>query len=396
MQEITLNFSPQSLTLLNVVLGVVMFGIAIDLRVADFKRVLQLPRAVFAGLCAQFLALPAATFVLIQILRPAPEFALGMLLVSSCPGGNISNFITHRAGGNAALSVSMTAFATVGAIALTPANIALWGNLYEPTRKILESTFIDPVSVAITVAFMLILPLCLGIALNTWRPKISAKIRKPMQWLSMAIFVAFIVIALAANWTFFLNYAGMVAAFVYLHNALALGGGYTLARLTGLSKQTMSEVFRDLEDGGWVQLALKRGAKAVVGVDLLMIEPIPGAELIQADFTHAGVDQQLIDALGGAPDLVLSDMAHNTIGHRQTDHLKIIALIEIAADFALRTLKPGGHFVTKNFQGGDAGGVLAELRANFRDVKYIKPASSRKDSSEVYLVALGRLGDGAA
>lgn len=143
--------------------------------------------------------------------------------------------------------------------------------------------------------------------------------------------------------------------------------------------------------GGWVQVALNRGATHVVGVDLLMIEPIPGAELIQADFTHAGVDKQLMDALGGAPDLVLSDMAHNTIGHRQTDHLKIIALIEIAADFALRTLKPGGAFVTKNFQGGDAGGVLADLRANFREVKFVKPESSRKDSSEVYLVALGRL-----
>lgn len=142
--------------------------------------------------------------------------------------------------------------------------------------------------------------------------------------------------------------------------------------------------------GGWVQVALKRGAQAVVGVDLLMIEPIPGAELIQADFTHPGVDQQLIEALGGAPDVVLSDMAHNTIGHRKTDHLKIVALIESAAEFALRTLKPGGHFVTKNFQGGDAGGVLADLRAEFREVKYVKPASSRKDSSEVYLVALGR------
>lgn len=142
--------------------------------------------------------------------------------------------------------------------------------------------------------------------------------------------------------------------------------------------------------GGWVQVALARGASSVVGVDLLMIEPIPGAELIQADFTHPGVDQQLIEALGGAPDVVLSDMAHNTIGHRKTDHLKIVALIESAAEFALRTLKPGGHFVTKNFQGGDAGGVLADLRAEFREVKYVKPASSRKDSSEVYLVALGR------
>lgn len=142
--------------------------------------------------------------------------------------------------------------------------------------------------------------------------------------------------------------------------------------------------------GGWVQVALKRGAKAVVGVDLLPIEPIPGAELIQADFTHPGVDRRMMDLLGGPPDLVLSDMAHNTVGHRKTDHLKIIALIEIAADFAIRTLKPGGHFVSKNFQGGDAGGVLARLRAEFETVKYVKPESSRKDSAEVFLVALNR------
>ena len=142
--------------------------------------------------------------------------------------------------------------------------------------------------------------------------------------------------------------------------------------------------------GGWVQLALKRGAKSVVGVDLLPIEPIPGAELIQADFTHPGVDQQMMDLLGGAPDIVLSDMAHNTVGHRQTDHLKIIALIEIAADFAIRTLKPGGHFVSKNFQGGDAGGVLARLREEFETVKYVKPESSRKDSAEVFLVAMNK------
>ena len=143
--------------------------------------------------------------------------------------------------------------------------------------------------------------------------------------------------------------------------------------------------------GGWVQVCVNRGAGAVVGVDLLPIEPIRGAELIQADFTDPGVDDQLIELLGGAPDLVLSDMAHNTVGHRQTDHLKIIALIEIAAAFAIRTLKPGGAFVTKNFQGGDAGGVLADLRANFQEVKYVKPNASRKGSSEVYLVALNRL-----
>ncbi|MCZ8194193.1 RlmE family RNA methyltransferase [Brevundimonas sp.] len=142
--------------------------------------------------------------------------------------------------------------------------------------------------------------------------------------------------------------------------------------------------------GGWTEVALKRGAAAVAGVDLLPIVPIPGAMLIEADFTAPGVDQQLIDALGGPPDLVLSDMAHNTIGHRKTDHMKIIALIEIAADFAIRTLKPGGAFLTKSFQGGDLGEVMGRLRAAFDEVKIVKPGASRKDSAEVFLVARGK------
>ncbi len=141
--------------------------------------------------------------------------------------------------------------------------------------------------------------------------------------------------------------------------------------------------------GGWVQVALKRGAAAVAGVDLLPVEPIPGAHLIEADFTDPGVGEQLLEALGGPPDLVLSDMAHNTVGHRETDHLKIVALIEAAADFAIQNLKPGGAFVSKNFQGGSAGEVLKHLKAAFTEVKYVKPKSSRQDSSEVYLVATG-------
>jgi 23S rRNA (uridine2552-2'-O)-methyltransferase len=98
----------------------------------------------------------------------------------------------------------------------------------------------------------------------------------------------------------------------------------------------------------------------------------------------------LMAMLGGPPELVLSDMAHNTVGHRQTDHLKIVGLIEAAADFALANLRPGGSFVTKTFQGGAAGEVLARLKAGFHDVKHVKPKASRSDSSEVYLVATGR------
>ena len=230
-----LDFSAGSLTLLNAILAIVMFSIAIDLTPADFRRLAKGPKPVLVGLTSQFIVLPALTFVLVLITQPQASVALGLILVAACPGGNISNFITHRAGGNAALSVSMTAFATVGAILLTPINIAFWGSLYPPSAEILRATEIDPVSIAITVMLMLVLPLILGIALNLRRPQITARIRTPLQWLSMGIFVAFIVLALAANWQNFLTFAGLIAGLVILHNALALAAGFTTATVAGLS-----------------------------------------------------------------------------------------------------------------------------------------------------------------
>lgn len=141
--------------------------------------------------------------------------------------------------------------------------------------------------------------------------------------------------------------------------------------------------------GGWVQVALKRGAGAVVGVDLLHVDPIPGAELLEGDFTDPAVPPRLLDVLGGAPDLVLCDMAPNTSGHRETDHLRIVGLIEAASAFAADVLKPGGAFVTKSFQGGETASVLKSLRAVFDEVRQVKPKSSRAESSEVYLLARG-------
>ena len=230
-----LDFSAGSLTLLNAILAIVMFSIAIDLKPADFRRLSQAPKPVLVGLISQFIVLPALTFGLVLLTQPQASVALGLILVAACPGGNISNFITHRAGGNAALSVSMTAFATVGAILLTPLNIAFWGGLYGPSAEILRQTSIDPVSIAITVGLMLVLPLVLGVTLNTRRPDITLVIRRPLQWLSMGIFVAFIVLALAANWDNFLTFAGGIAGLVILHNALALGGGFTTATIAGLT-----------------------------------------------------------------------------------------------------------------------------------------------------------------
>ncbi len=236
LDAVVLNFSPTSLHILNAILAVVMFSIAIDLRPSDFKRLAQEPRPVLTGLASQFLVLPALTFGLVLVAQPQPSIALGLILVAACPGGNISNFITHRAGGNAALSVSMTAIATVSAIVLTPLNVAVWGNLYGPTAQILQKVAIDPVSVAITVGLMLVVPLVLGVALNVKRPDITARLRTPLQWVSMAIFIAFVVLALAANWALFLQFAGAVAVLVLVHNALALAAGNLLARGAGLSE----------------------------------------------------------------------------------------------------------------------------------------------------------------
>lgn len=232
---IRLNFSPESLMLLNAILAIVMFSIALDLKPSDFRALLRTPKALLTGMVSQFLVLPALTFAMLMITNPQPSIALGLILVAACPGGNISNFITHRAGGNSALSVSMTGVATVAAIVITPINVAFWGNLYEPTRAILQQTTLDPVSIAITVFFMLILPLMLGILVNVRRPELAAKIRTTMQRISMAIFIGFIVLALAANWNFFLSYAAAVAGLVVLHNALALSGGYLTASVMKLS-----------------------------------------------------------------------------------------------------------------------------------------------------------------
>ncbi len=141
--------------------------------------------------------------------------------------------------------------------------------------------------------------------------------------------------------------------------------------------------------GGWVQVAIKQGASHVVGVDLLPVDPVPGADLLEADFTDPAIGPQLMELMGGKPDVILSDLAHNTVGHKQTDHLKIMSLLEMAGDFALDNLKSGGTFVAKAFQGGETEHLLLRLKLAFETVKHFKPKSSRAGSSEIYIVAMG-------
>ncbi|GAN81682.1 RlmE family RNA methyltransferase [Acidocella aminolytica] len=141
--------------------------------------------------------------------------------------------------------------------------------------------------------------------------------------------------------------------------------------------------------GGWSQVALARGASKLVGIDLLEIQPVSGADFIKGDFLEEGMEARLTEMLGGKADLVLSDMAPNTSGHVATDHLRIMALAEAALAFACDVLAPGGGFVAKLFQGGAEKEMLMTLKRRFSNVKHAKPPASRKESKEMYVVATG-------
>ena len=146
--------------------------------------------------------------------------------------------------------------------------------------------------------------------------------------------------------------------------------------------------------GGWSQVAARRigaaeGKGSIVAIDLLEMEPLPGVDFLTLDFLDDAAPDILKERLGGPADVVLSDMAANTVGHRKTDHLRIVAMVEAAALFASEVLAPGGAFLAKVFQGGAEGELLAELKRDYAKVLHVKPPSSRKDSSELYVLAIG-------
>ena len=233
--EAVLNFSRENVWIMNAILAVVTFSIAIDLTPSAFRNLAQAPKSLLTGLFSQFVLLPTMTFGVILITRPMPSVALGLILVAACPGGITSNYITHHAKGNTALSVSMTAISSVAAIILTPLNIAFWGSLYEPTHDLLRKTSIDPVSVFLTIGLILVLPMCMGMLCNLKMPDVSARLRAPLKYLSWCIFLSFIILALMANWEHFVRFAPILAGLVILHNTLAFGCGYSLASLMKLS-----------------------------------------------------------------------------------------------------------------------------------------------------------------
>jgi len=192
---------------------------------------------ILIGVLSQFVLLPLVTFILILILKPYPSIALGMIMVAACPGGNISNFITHLAGGNSALSVCLTAIATLMAVIMTPLSLEFWGSLYKPTAQILETVAIAPFEMVKLVALLLGLPLFLGMCLHHFRPKLALILAKGLKPLSLLFFIALVFLALYNNMDIFLDYIFYVFWIVLLHNLLAFFTGFSISKIFKLNQK---------------------------------------------------------------------------------------------------------------------------------------------------------------
>lgn len=230
------------LWVLNLALAFVMFGIALEISVKDFKRLVESPKPVFTGVFSQFILLPVMTYLLVLLINPMPSIALGMFMVAACPGGNISNFITHLAKGNAALSVSLTAVATLLAIFMTPVNLQFWGAQYPPTSLLLKEVAISPLEMIKLVSLLLGLPLLLGMAVNHTWPVIAKRMAKVFKTVSLLFFISLIFLALFNNREILMDYIFYVFWIVLLHNILAFTTGFSLAKLMGLSPADVKSI----------------------------------------------------------------------------------------------------------------------------------------------------------
>lgn len=237
LDELKINFNDDQLWAVNLILALIMFGVALGIKVDDFKRLFKNPKIVIIGILSQFVLFPFITFLLVNIINPYPSIALGMIMVAACPGGNISNFATHLAKGNTALSISLTAFATLVAIIMTPLNLAFWGSLYEPTNLILQKVALDPWKLIKIVSLILGIPLILGMLARKYKPVIADKTSRFLQPLSILILIAFIGGAFYENRYIFIENIHHVLFIVLLLNFAGYFFGFYFSKLVGLNYQ---------------------------------------------------------------------------------------------------------------------------------------------------------------
>lgn len=239
-----LNFSQGGLLVLNIAISVIMFGVALEIKMQHFKELVIKPKPVIIGFISQFFLLPFLTFCLIMAFwtNLTAGVAMGMMLVASCPGGNVSNFLSTHARGNAALSVSLTAIATMLAIILTPFNFYMYGKFYKmigpwADNVMLRELTINPVEMLKTVLILLGIPIVLGMLTNHYLPKLTDKIKKPIKVFSLFFFMGMVVIMFVNNYDQFIKYIFWIFIVVLIHNFLAISSGYGFAKLFRLNTQ---------------------------------------------------------------------------------------------------------------------------------------------------------------
>lgn len=242
LDSLRINFDPDSFLLLNALLALMMFGASLSVRWSDFRAMSSAPKAALLGLFCQFLLLPLLTYALTRLLEVDASIALGMILVASCPGGSFSNIMTWLARGHLPTSVSMTGVSTLAALLFTPLNFAFYASLNPETSSLLANIAVAPSEVMRLIFMVLVVPLVLGVYVGQKNPAFVNKGDKPFRWLSMLLFLTFVVIAFSANGELFLDYAQYFFGLVVLHNALALLIGYACARAAKLEYDKVKAV----------------------------------------------------------------------------------------------------------------------------------------------------------
>lgn len=230
----TVQFSEDGLMLLNFALGFIMFSIALSINRKDFSELITRPKSVAAGVLSQFILLPLVTFLLILILKPNESFALGMILVAACPGGNVSNYITFLSHGNTALSIALTSAATLLAVVFTPFNFSFYAEWYLGSNLSDNAIALNIWGMVKSVSTLIAIPLFLGLALKEYFAKWTSLIEKPTKILSMIIFFSFVAIAFVSNYKVFIAEIENIFFIVLVHNALAFATGFVTATLFGL------------------------------------------------------------------------------------------------------------------------------------------------------------------
>ena len=241
LNSVTINFGEEGMMIVNIILAFVMFGVALGIKLEALKDIVNKPKSIIVGMCLQWFFLPAITFAIAMALSPVitPMIALGMILIASCPGGNISNFLSALSNGNIALSVSLTAITTAMSPIITPLNFFFWGNLYSHFISIkshipeLEIPFFPMLE---QILLLLGLPIVLGLLFAHYFPVATKKINQPLQALSVVLFVGMVAVAFVQNFQIFIDNIFYVFFIVALHNGAALATGYFGGRLTRLSE----------------------------------------------------------------------------------------------------------------------------------------------------------------